>query len=174
MDILFETESGLKKLDILARRPDIRLSIDGHALSLSELPAEPGRIRLQSQGRTIDGWRYVSGNEVFVHLGGRHWSFRRSGIEAGESAGGTARAEVRAEMPGTVVSLHVSAGMVVAEGDRLLTIESMKLQMILTAHRAGEIATVHVGENATFERGATLVSFAPDGRSDDAHGPGKA
>ena len=47
----------------------------------------------------------------------------------------------------------------VADGDRLITIESMKLQMILTAPRAGRIRQIHVGDHDSFDRGAVLISF---------------
>ena len=161
MDIVFDDVSGVRsKIDIHARQPEIGMTIDGYRVTLTELIlGEIGRVRLKVGDRVLEGWRWVCGNDVYVRLGGRHWHFRRAGIEAGESASGTSHADVRADMPGTVIALHVAVGVEVAEGDRLLTIESMKLQMILTASKSGRIKSIHVEENATFERGAMLVSF---------------
>lgn len=161
MDIVFDDGRGVRsQIDIHGRRPEIVMTIDGHRVTLTELVSgEIGRVSLKVGGRLLQGWRWVSGNDVYVRLAGRHWHFRRAGIEAGESASGASQADVRADMPGTVIALHVAVGVEVAEGDRLLTIESMKLQMILTASKSGRIKTVHVDENASFERGAMLVSF---------------
>ena len=64
-------------------------------------------------------------------------------------------------MPGTLVAHHVEIGAEVALGARLVTIESMKLQVTIAAPRAGVVARLHVAEGATFERGAVLVSLAP-------------
>ncbi len=164
MDILFDDAHGQRqKLDIVSRKPEIVFDIDGERLSLTDHASnEPARVCLKMDGRLVEGWRWVAGNDIYLRLEGRHWHFRRAGIEAGESSSSAARSDLRAEMPGTVVTLHVSVGVEVAEGDRLLTIESMKLQMILTASRGGRIKAIHVEENSSFDRGATLVSFDSD------------
>jgi biotin carboxyl carrier protein len=64
-------------------------------------------------------------------------------------------------MPGTVITCHTGAGAEVALGERLVTIESMKLQMTILAPRTGTVARIHVAENVTFERGTVLVSLVP-------------
>jgi 3-methylcrotonyl-CoA carboxylase alpha subunit len=77
------------------------------------------------------------------------------------AAGGTAgQEEIRASMPGVVVAVHAAAGQPVQGGDRLLTLESMKLQMTIVAAHPGVVEQVHVQPEAVFERGALLVSFA--------------
>jgi biotin carboxyl carrier protein len=54
----------------------------------------------------------------------------------------------------------------VKAGDKLITIESMKLQVGLVAPRDGTIEKIHVPAETAFDRGATLISFvalaAPD------------
>lgn len=176
MNIVFDDARGeQRRLDILARRPEQIFSVDGHRVSLCELePGDSGRVRIVVGGRVIEGWRWVAGNDVYLRLAGRHWHFRRAGVEAGESVSGSSHGEVRAEMPGTVVALYTQVGADVAEGDRLLTIESMKLQMTLTAPRAGRIQTIHMQTNSSFDRGATLVSFEPEAAASPPPGGGSA
>lgn len=161
MKIVFDDSRGLRQqLDIVARRPVQIFEVGGQRVCLRELDTgEAGRVRLDMGGRIVEGWRWVAGNDVYLHLEGRHWHFRRAGVEAGESASGSASSDIRADMPGTVVALHTEAGAEVAEGERLLTIESMKLQMMVTAPRAGRIGIIHVEVNSSFDRGATLVSM---------------
>lgn len=161
MKIVFDDSRGARQqLDIVARRPVQVFEVGGQRISLRELDSgEAGRVRLDLGGRIVEGWRWVAGNDIYLHIDGRHWHFRRAGVEAGESASGAASSDIRADMPGTVVALHTEAGAEVAEGDRLLTIESMKLQMMVTAPRAGRISVIHVEANSSFDRGATLVSL---------------
>ena len=65
-------------------------------------------------------------------------------------------------MPGTVISHHSEVGAEVKAGDRLITIESMKLQVSLVAPRDGVIEKFHVPAETAFERGALLVSFVTE------------
>lgn len=167
MKIVFDdSEGGRQQVDILERQPDQTFEVGGRRVSFREIDAgQSGRVRIAFEGEALEGWRWVAGNDVYLKLAGRHWHFRRAGVEAGDTGAGSAHAEVRAEMPGTVVAIHAQVGAQVAQGDRLLTIESMKLQMTLAAPRAGRIQAVHVATNASFDRGVTLVSFEPEAES---------
>jgi biotin carboxyl carrier protein len=67
-----------------------------------------------------------------------------------------------APMPGVVVSVQVTAGQRVGEGDALLVIESMKLQMTIAAACAGTVEQLPVAVGQTFQRGAVLAQVRPD------------
>jgi acetyl-CoA/propionyl-CoA carboxylase biotin carboxyl carrier protein len=47
-------------------------------------------------------------------------------------------------MPGTVLLVHVANGDEVAEGDVLLVLESMKMELAITAPAAGTVAGLEV------------------------------
>jgi biotin carboxyl carrier protein len=70
--------------------------------------------------------------------------------------------EIRASMPGVVVAVQCESGQAVKTGDKLLTLESMKLQMTIVALRDATVQQVHVTPAAVFERGALLVSLVPE------------
>jgi acetyl-CoA carboxylase biotin carboxyl carrier protein len=59
-----------------------------------------------------------------------------------------ARKEIRADVAGTVVSVLVKVGDVVAEGDELAFIEAMKMEIPVTAPFSGTIIEVRIAENA--------------------------
>ena len=69
---------------------------------------------------------------------------------------------VRAMAPGVVVAILAAAGDQVASGDALAVIESMKMETILRAHRAGKIGRVLVGGNVQVPAGAVLFQFDSD------------
>ena len=51
-------------------------------------------------------------------------------------------AEVRAPMAGTVFEILVGPGDVVSEGDELLILESMKMEIPVEAEAAGTVASI--------------------------------
>jgi acetyl/propionyl-CoA carboxylase alpha subunit len=146
-------------VEIAHRRPHLRLQIGGTLHTVVEGPSVAGAFELTLDGTAYRGWRYAIGNEVYVRLGAR--TFMVSCAEADPTAAGRAgqQHESRADMPGVVVAVHCEAGQTVTPGDKLVTIESMKLQATLVASHEAVVERVHVGLETAFERGAVLVSF---------------
>jgi biotin carboxyl carrier protein len=68
--------------------------------------------------------------------------------------------EVRAIIPGRVVSVAVTAGDVVTAGQRLLAVEAMKMENELRAPRAGTVDRVAVAVGQTVELGDVLVEIS--------------
>ena len=100
----------------------------------------------------VDGWRF----EIDVELEARA-RLRERATKAGGAASGGGPLELRAIIPGRVVSVDVAAGDTVEAGGRLLVIEAMKMQNELRAPRAGTVAKVAVGSGQTVERGDLLL-----------------
>ncbi|MGH2463076.1 MAG: acetyl-CoA carboxylase biotin carboxyl carrier protein subunit [Candidatus Limnocylindria bacterium] len=69
-------------------------------------------------------------------------------------------AEVRATLPGLVVTVAVHLGDVVAEGDVLLTVEAMKMQNEIRAPRRGLVTSIEVLPGQVIATGALLVRLA--------------
>ena len=67
---------------------------------------------------------------------------------------------LRAPMPGTILSVTVSAGQVVKRGDILLVLEAMKMENEIVAHIDGTISGIYVQKGSTVNAGDTLVAFA--------------
>jgi biotin carboxyl carrier protein len=62
-------------------------------------------------------------------------------------------------MPGVVVSLLVTEGDVVEEGQPLLVLEAMKMQNEIAAPAAGSVRLIHVQEGEAVSAGAKLVEL---------------
>jgi geranyl-CoA carboxylase alpha subunit len=68
-------------------------------------------------------------------------------------------AHARAPVAGLVAQLLVAEGDAVAEGQALLSVEAMKMEMWLTAGRAGRVKAVHVALRESVAAGALLVEL---------------
>lgn len=72
-----------------------------------------------------------------------------------------------APMPATVINVLVSAGDRVAQGDTLVLLEAMKMELPLRAPHAGVVTEVRCVPGALVQPGAALVTLAevPDDRT---------
>jgi hypothetical protein len=69
-----------------------------------------------------------------------------------------AAGQVRAPMPGLIVSIQAGPGSAVAAGQPLLIMEAMKMQMEIRAPHAGTVRTVHVTPGQDVGGGDLLVT----------------
>jgi acetyl-CoA carboxylase biotin carboxyl carrier protein len=65
--------------------------------------------------------------------------------------------EVRAEMVANVWKVVVAAGDAVADGDTLVILESMKMEIPVLAEGSGTVTEVPVGEGDVVQEGDVLV-----------------
>jgi acetyl-CoA carboxylase biotin carboxyl carrier protein len=66
-------------------------------------------------------------------------------------------AEVEAHITGTVWKIEVAVGDSVAEGDTVLILESMKMEMPVEAEDPGTVKAILVEEGQSVSEGDTLV-----------------
>ncbi len=127
----------------------------------------PQAYRVEADGRLADiAVERVDGYQRQVVVGGRRHrvtvvadgpAFR---VDVDGAAHNVARDDggvVRCGWPAIVVSIRVQPGDVVAEGDPLLVLESMKMEATVTAPYGGTVSTVEVVPNVQVEAGAPLL-----------------
>jgi len=69
--------------------------------------------------------------------------------------------DVRSEIDGTVWKIEVAEGDEVAEDDVLVILESMKMEVPVTAPLAGRVRAIAVAEGASVVENAVLVVIDP-------------
>lgn len=66
---------------------------------------------------------------------------------------------VKCPMPGTILSINVSAGQSVKKGDILMILEAMKMENEILASQDGTVASVNVSKGAAVESGDVLCTL---------------
>jgi 3-methylcrotonyl-CoA carboxylase alpha subunit len=84
-------------------------------------------------------------------------------IDTGRSRGGRRRSAgggaMMAPMPATVVKVLVQAGQSVSEGEAVLVLEAMKMELPIRAPRAGVVAAVRCAPGDLVQPGVALVDL---------------
>jgi len=74
-------------------------------------------------------------------------------------ASGKKTLELKAPMPGLVLSVNVTVGQEVKKGDSLLVLEAMKMENMLKSVTDGVVKKVHVAIGDKVEKSQVLVEF---------------
>jgi acetyl-CoA carboxylase biotin carboxyl carrier protein len=67
--------------------------------------------------------------------------------------------DVAAHITGTVWKIECTVGDAVAEGDTVVVLESMKMEMPVEAEDAGTVRAIHVAEGQAVREGEALVTL---------------
>ena len=99
---------------------------------------------------------------IVVHDGTQRLRLQPLALYQHEAAGAGAAADnVVAPMPGRVVVVRATAGDAVAEGQEVMVIEAMKMELSLKAPRDGTVAEVRAATGDFVEADAVLVALEP-------------
>ena len=135
-------------------RATVAASTSHHVLIGCDRPAagaRPRRIEV-----VVDGWRF----ELELEDAARARLRERATRDDDRRAIGGA-IDVRAIIPGRIVSVDVATGESVEAGGHLLVLEAMKMQNELRAPHAGTVVRIAVSAGITVERGDLLLIIEP-------------
>jgi acetyl-CoA/propionyl-CoA carboxylase biotin carboxyl carrier protein len=124
-------------------------------------PGDRFRARVDGVDRTYTVAR--DGEVLWLGRDGRAWAVREQAptdAAGAEATGGGG--PVRSPMPGTVTVVEVAEGQVVAAGDRLVVVEAMKMEHVLTAPVDGTVRGLTARAGTTVARDAVLLDIEPE------------
>ncbi len=166
MTMQLKLDDGIHDLRIVVRKPALIASLGDHTFELEELEADHGpdhcAVTLCVGDHKVQAWRYVDGDRVFLHIGGRTFTVDYVDPVIAAEEVGEAGNIIKAPMPGIVVDVHLEAGAPVTTGTAILTVESMKLQSTIIAPRDGHVEAILVAPGEAFERDAVLATLSAD------------
>ncbi|MFO1259555.1 MAG: acetyl/propionyl/methylcrotonyl-CoA carboxylase subunit alpha [Sphingomonadaceae bacterium] len=102
---------------------------------------------------------------MLVAEGGQVWRLEQWRVDAGASGHGGDGA-ILAPMPGRVIAVDVKPGDAVAKGQKLLTLEAMKMEHGLIAPFDGVVTELLVSAGAQVEVEALLAKVVPEGETE--------
>ncbi len=103
---------------------------------------------------------FVHGELIDVHdARGRRCRFERTPAYAWDASEGAGGDQIVAPMPGRIVVVKARVGDSVEEGQDLVIMESMKMELALKAPRAGTIESVSADEGEFVDADTVLVHF---------------
>jgi pyruvate carboxylase subunit B len=142
-----DAEMGVRKVDPSAATDSVATGAGG---------AYSVRVDGRSFDVTIDGDQVKVGGKVFeVAVGDGAASSGKQASDAGTQI------EVVAHMPGKVIRIAADVGSWVEEGDPVIIIEAMKMEVPVPAPAAGEVAQVSVSVGEQVASGACLALLQP-------------
>ena len=68
--------------------------------------------------------------------------------------------EVVSPLPGLVATVHIAVGDAVASGDPVVTLQSMKMEIPITAESDGTVAEILVSEGDEIDTGAVIARLS--------------
>ena len=116
--------------------------LDGEAVTISYDPRRGGE----------------GADDVLVAQGGQVWRltpWRAAGAAGADASDGA----ILSPMPGRVIAVAVAAGEAVTKGQKLLTLEAMKMEHSLTAPFDGTVAQLNAREGGQVSEGTLLVKI---------------
>ena len=132
------------------------------ALGIESQQTGEGLCRTES-GRTHPfAWAWV-GTELHLWLDGDLFVFQLAEIRRrGNAAADEAPGDVFAPMPGGVLEVLVREGDRVERNQTVIVMESMKMELVITAPRNGTVRRVAVEPGQQVERGMRLLELGND------------
>ncbi|SFP54006.1 acetyl/propionyl/methylcrotonyl-CoA carboxylase subunit alpha [Sphingomonas rubra] len=128
---------------------------------LNAAPRTAARFLLDGQPVEVDLSEADSDVEqvedaVLVAEGGQVWRMTPWRVD-GMGGGGAADGAILSPMPGRVLSVEVAEGQAVTKGDRLLVLEAMKMEHVMTAPFDGNVADLAAVAGGQVVEGKVLV-----------------
>ncbi|MBN2083169.1 biotin/lipoyl-binding protein [bacterium] len=154
------TPGGNKGLDFLKGNKDIRVrKVSENGEEPAAAPAAAPAAGVPAAGPngkyrvTVDGQAY----EVMVEETSGAVVAVQEPKPSAAPGGGT---EVRAKVPGNVLSIKVTAGQAVKKGDTLLILEAMKMETSVPAPADGKVAAINVNPGQIVKAGDLLITMS--------------
>lgn len=146
------------------REGQVVLSVDGRPLEIDVASLHGDHAySLIIDGRSYNAVAATQGEQREVTVNGvsspvavedEELARLRSQVKPRRRVGGD---QIRAPMPGRIVSVSVAVGDKVESGQGVVVIEAMKMENELRAHASGTVKEIRVDEGDTVDKNAVLV-----------------
>ncbi|WP_421728938.1 biotin carboxylase N-terminal domain-containing protein [Brevundimonas sp.] len=121
-----------------------------------------GSVHLAETSATAGGHvASVAGRDI-LFLDGEAWPLGPGRVDGAGGGGGASDGAILSPMPGKVISVDVEDGQAVVRGQKLLTLEAMKMEHGMVAPFDGTVTALSVAAGSQVAEGAVLVRIEAD------------
>ena len=150
-------------IEITDDAPHVTVNGERYAFDFQKL-GEGGLVSMLLNNRsfegavdaTAEGWQVLLGGELYEVLVQDERAYRLAKAR-GQLQADTGEVQVKAPMPGVVIKVPVAVGDVVAQGQTLLILESMKMENELKATRDAMVLSVKAQAGQSVEKNEVLL-----------------
>jgi biotin carboxyl carrier protein len=132
--------------------------VDGSFVQVD--PRANGAVRVDD-GRARLAWTAMSGDLRWVFVDGEVFVFEAGRATAKRRRAAVSHGSLTAPMPATVRQVAVAAGAHVKQGDVLIVLEAMKMELPVRAPADGTVASVNCRAGDLVQAGQELIELGP-------------
>jgi len=135
------------------------VAVDGEARAVTERNTSSGGLLLEVDGSRVEAHLADDPRGTWVSVGGRVRLIEASAKKRRDGPASKAARIVTPMFPATVVSVLVSVGEAVEEGQGVVVVSAMKTEMTLRAPFAGQVRAINAEDGANVSPGDSLVDI---------------
>lgn len=138
--------------------------VGGSSFRVEVIDTGSARLALSIDGKRVRARIWADGATRWVWIDGRAWRLevpdQGADRRQADDAGGAN--DLDAPISGAVVTVDVTPGDAVEEGQVLVIVEAMKMEHRIRSPRGGIVAAVHCEIGAMVDQGMRLVDLEPE------------
>lgn len=160
----FQSAGRIYEVELERQGSTYQASVDGQPVEFELLDSQPGQLTLRIDGRPLTIYWATDGSQKWFSLTGCAYHLEKPSARAARTASSSPGSEsVRSPMPAQVRALQVDEGESVEQGQTLLLLEAMKMEIRIKAPTAGRVARLLVSEGQAVEKDQVLAEIAEQG-----------
>jgi biotin carboxyl carrier protein len=170
MAMEYEFQSGDGKYAVTVEKSGngFRVTVDGRAMEVDLVAAEPGCYSLLADGEATDVVVVRDGSRRYVALEGYSLTLEEGGGEGQRAAAAVEDVvagvqTIRAPMPGKVVKIAAAEGDAVEKGRTVVVVEAMKMEHPLVAAGPGTVKKITCQEGQNVDADQPLAEVEVEG-----------
>jgi 3-methylcrotonyl-CoA carboxylase alpha subunit len=144
------------------RRYHIRHGEMSASLVVEDVRHGNGRLAFISSAGPFAGHMVLSEGRILLASPAGHIELIEEDLTARDAEALAGGASIKAPMPGRIARVLTAEGKQVAQGERLIVLEAMKMEHTLAAPRAASVDKVLVSEGEQVQDGKVLVTLTSD------------
>jgi biotin carboxyl carrier protein len=138
----------------------VKIQNKTYVVRIGDIHARP--IQATVDGETYEVWpeeMTLPAQDYQPPSAGQEKQIKQAVIEEPTASTDEMIKQVKAPIPGTIISIHVSEGDQVEYGQELCVLEAMKMKNSIRSSRAGKIAEVMIKEGDSVKHSQVLMEY---------------